>query len=97
MPKRKRQELHEDVRSQTTRSVTANRQTNDVVLRCQKLLSRSLKLAKGFERQKLSRRLKLAQSDDKTKVPRIEAEIEAWKVGYRVNQTSHTASYRRLC
>lgn len=47
-----------------------------------KLLSRAFKVAKGFERQKLSRRRKTAaEKSDAKEVVRIDAEAEATKVG----------------
>lgn len=45
-----------------------------------KLLNRALKLAKGFERQKLGRRRKIAQDQkDEAETKRIDSEVEALK------------------
>jgi hypothetical protein len=46
-----------------------------------KVLQRSLKVAKGFERQKLSRRQKNASAKrDSSEVARLDSEVEALKV-----------------
>jgi hypothetical protein len=48
------------------------------------LLCRALKTARGFERQKLGRRQKEAkQHDDAQVLQRLEAEVQALKVGFQ--------------
>lgn len=59
-----------------------------------KILQRALKLAKGFERQKLGKRLKLAQSKNED-VSRINREIEAWK-GVELSEAAENYLYARL-
>ena len=50
----------------------------------QKLLNRALKVAKGFERQKLAKKRKAAEKDEKQKdIKRLDTEIEAIKVRER--------------
>ncbi|KAL9060586.1 MAG: hypothetical protein Q9162_000537 [Coniocarpon cinnabarinum] len=53
---------------------------DEAVSQSRKKLHRALKLAKGFERQKLSRRQKTAhKTSDPEDLGRIQLEIEAWK------------------
>lgn len=50
---------------------------------CRKLLNKALKLAKGFERQKLGRRVKTStQKSDQDDLKRLHKEIEILKVSW---------------
>ena len=82
MPKRKRDFLAaKAAQNSSDNPKDKDRQIITLIERSQKDLVRALKLAKGFERQKLSRRLRNATSDGATEeVTRIEAEIRAWRV-----------------
>ena len=82
MAKRKREdETYEPSPHTRPRRKVQQGTVDAAVSQSRKLLHRALKLAKGFERQKLSRRLKNAQTDmDEEGVNRIKADIEAWKV-----------------
>jgi hypothetical protein len=80
MPKRKRDQgvprFSEDARLSGHKDIAAMEFS-----RGKKELTRALKLAKGFERQKLGRRYKIALSESKSEVcGRIEMEIKALKV-----------------
>lgn len=85
MPKRKLNELY---RSRSTNGKPSSEvlsaqeaAAEQRIARGKKLLNRGLKLAKGFERQKLGRRHKAAsQKGDAAEVARLEAEIQALKV-----------------
>ena len=84
MPKRKREDPEpasgkssESSKGQTARQVRSER----VIERGNENLAKAFKVAKGFERQKLSRRRKTAQTQKNQKdVERIDAETEALKV-----------------
>lgn len=79
MPKRKRDEQGGADRSNGKPSVEERLSLK--VFHCRRVLQRSLKLAKGFERQKLGRRRKTAlQTNTENDVKRIDGEIEALKV-----------------
>ena len=77
MPKRKRDfEV-----SGATQDNPQARRIEILVKETQNALHQAVKLAKGFERQKLSRRLRTAsQAQNDQDKSRITAEIEAWKV-----------------
>lgn len=78
MPKRKR-EHNED--SQSTKHSAQNRRVEEKLFHGKKVLQRALKLAKGFERQKLGRRQKTAkQKGESDELGRLDAEIAALKV-----------------
>ncbi|KAL8728134.1 MAG: hypothetical protein Q9181_005451 [Wetmoreana brouardii] len=84
MSKRKREKEHEpkdDVREPTTQGLQARRrQLENVLERSKQLLSQALKLARGFERQKLGRRQKAAQvAQDESDSQRLAAEVAALK------------------
>ena len=81
-PKRK----HDEINGAFTRTQKPPKRQNlsriDATLKqAQKKVHRALKLAKGFERQKLSRRQRNAQVEgNAAETARIKAEIEAWRV-----------------
>lgn len=79
MPKRKR-ETAED-RPQPSIQNARQKRVEEKLFHGKKVLHRALKIAKGFERQKLGRRQKTAlqQKNDGEK-KRIDEEIEALKV-----------------
>lgn len=85
MPKRKRFETG-TVEGQSdeslARSVRSQRQQLDTFIEYgKKNLFRSLKVARGFERQKLGRRQKIAKENhDDAETARLEAEVAALKV-----------------
>lgn len=86
MPKRKLNELYgsrADNEAQSAGRVEAQKAAAEQrIAHGKKLLNRALKLSKGFERQKLGRRHKAAiQKKDEAEVARLDAEIEALKVG----------------
>lgn len=86
MPKRKRSDFVGDIqddRHSTDGPINARQyRVEQKINHGKKLLNRALKLAKGFERQKLGRRQKTAsQKGDAAGLARIDAEIEALKVG----------------
>jgi hypothetical protein len=87
MPKRKR--TYEDKESFQNDSANSPRRALEVqkkqveqhVTIGKKALNKALKLAKGFERQKLGRRLKEAKTkNDPADISRLECEIEVLKV-----------------
>lgn len=84
MPKRTRDESldDEDDNTRFKRRATQSKRVAEKFHHHKKLLSRALKTAKGFERQKLGRRRKTALKDNAADVVRIDAEIDALKVGY---------------
>ncbi|KAJ9661568.1 hypothetical protein H2201_006424 [Coniosporium apollinis] len=84
MPKRKRSDFVGDIqddRHSTDGPINARQyRVEQKINHGKKLLNRALKLAKGFERQKLGRRQKTAsQKGDAAGLARIDAEIEALK------------------
>lgn len=86
MPKRKLSELNGPARSDSRKlSIKAVRLTNKFEQGVQ-LISKGLKTARGFERQKLSRREKTAKSQNdavtslRTTLLRLAEEVEALKV-----------------
>jgi hypothetical protein len=83
MPKRKR-----PYQSNTQADVL------ETLVHSKKLLQRALKLAKGFERQKLGKRLKLAESKGED-VSRINREIAVWK-GLELSEVSENYLYARI-
>jgi len=83
MPKRQRDDTEDQGRGPSKRVSTddAQKRAGEKIFHGKKIIHRALKLAKGFERQKLSRRQKTAkQKDDAAELKRIEEEIEALKV-----------------
>jgi len=79
MPKRKR-EAEEDPRG-TVSTAQQKKNVEEKIFHAKKILQRALKLAKGFERQKLGRRQRTAtQKSELDELPRLEAEILALKV-----------------
>lgn len=85
MPKRKRLEIYtaEDrLEESLDRSVRSQRQQLETFIEYgKKNLSRALKVARGFERQKLGRRQKTAkEKPDHAEMARLEAEVAALKV-----------------
>lgn len=83
MPKRKRNEIESAPRENSSpNSATTNqrKRAEEKLFHGKKVLHRALKLAKGFERQKLSRRRKSAVKEPAGAIARIDAEIEALKV-----------------
>lgn len=87
MPKRKLSELNGPARSSDTRklSMQAVRLTHKFDLGVQ-IITRGLKVARGFERQKLSRREKTAKSQENasTTLSRLAEEVKALKVCFQV-------------
>lgn len=80
MPKRKREAQNETTRIHHSDDGGDHR-LSPKIHHCRKLLQRSFKLAKGFERQKLGRRRKIAVQEQANKSTlRIDQEIEALKV-----------------
>ncbi len=68
----------------------------DKLIQSKKLLHRALKLAKGFERQKLGKRLKLATTEKKNEdVARINREIAALKT-LNLDQATEAHLYKTL-
>lgn len=81
--KRRRSDgLAHNRRAPTSRTlITSGDAIEDRIKHGLKSLTRALKLAKGFERQKLGKRLKTAsKSNDEALVKRLEAETQALKV-----------------
>ena len=85
MPKRKRDISDEDGDKLRRAQKAPQKRVEEKLFHSKKVMQRALKVAKGFERQKLGRRQKTAvkQKDDADKT-RIDEEIEALKVSYRV-------------
>ena len=87
MPKRKHADLEEDSPSGLSHREDRKGDLQATRLRHKfergsQLLCRALKTARGFERQKLGRRQKVAkQNDDQQALDRLEAEVQALKVG----------------
>ena len=82
MPKRKRTENDSLPERQSNRQ---QHQFEGALSHGKTILFRALKLARGFERQKLGRRQKEARSaDSKEQLERIEAEVVALKVSVLV-------------
>lgn len=78
MPKRKRQTTED---SHSTKPSAQTKHVDEKLFHGKKILQRALKLAKGFERQKLGRRQKTAtQKGESAELVRLEAEISALKV-----------------
>jgi hypothetical protein len=76
MPKRKRSIYDDGDRGQNMRK----QDVQDALTKARKQLHKALKIAKGFERQKLGKRLKLATtSGESGSIARINREIEALK------------------
>jgi hypothetical protein len=85
MPKRKRDDIgssEEDQKRSANRTLRKQRlQLEDVLSSGTKSLFRALKVARGFERQKLGRRQKAAkQSKDDAEAKRLEVEVATLKV-----------------
>ena len=77
MPKRKR-ELTDRHGGKISQNQT---QLDEVLEQGKKSLYKALKLARGFERQKLGRRQKSAQEkNEETVLPRLVAEVKTLKV-----------------
>lgn len=88
MPKRKFEDFTEasqKTHGDPNRAVrTQQAQVEGLLERSQKALFRSLKVARGFERQKLGRRQKTAKAENtEADTVRLEAEVEALKVRRR--------------
>lgn len=81
MPKRKRtDDSDQRYKRPRTYTVPSSKNVEQEITNGMKQLTKALKLAQGFERQKLGRRLKNAtKSDDEAQVSRINAEIGALK------------------
>lgn len=74
MPKRKRGAENDPV-------TLRKDEVEQKLTHCKKLLNKALKLARGFERQKLGRRVKLATTNsDQDDLKRLNKEIEVLKV-----------------
>ena len=85
MPKRKRDDIgssEEDPKRSANRALRKQRlQLEGVLSNGAKSLFRALKVARGFERQKLGRRQKAAkQSKDDAEAKRLEVEVATLKV-----------------
>lgn len=82
MPKRKREDGEASDNEQPSRHTGPQRKrAEEKLFHAQKIVQRALKIAKGFERQKLGRRQKTATKEkDEATLKRLEAEIEALKV-----------------
>lgn len=85
MPKRKRDDSgssEEDLNRSANRALRKQRlQLEGVLSNGAKSLFRALKVARGFERQKLGRRQKAAkQSEDDAEAKRLEVEVATLKV-----------------
>ncbi|KAL8817851.1 MAG: hypothetical protein Q9223_003391 [Gallowayella weberi] len=100
MSKRKREDNADAARSYkapTNRDSSAQKQYLDGVLeRSKQLLSQALKLARGFERQKLGRRqkaAKLAKDDGESK--RLDAEVLALKA-LDIHSTAESQLYKSM-
>ena len=96
MPKRKRDDIgssEEDPKRSANRALRKQRlQLEGVLSNGAKSLFRALKVARGFERQKLGRRQKAAkQSKDDAEAKRLEVEVATLKV-LRSRMTSPKAS-----
>lgn len=90
MSKRKREAVSDpSLKSTDNRDIHAQKKYVESVLeRSNQLLSQALKLARGFERQKLGRRqkvAKLAKNNEENK--RLLAEVAALKVGSYIQDT----------
>ena len=83
MPKRKRA-YQSNPQAETLEHLTHSKKT----------IQRALKLAKGFERQKLGKRLKLAQAKGED-TARINREITAWK-GIELSEVAENYLYARI-
>jgi hypothetical protein len=86
MPKRKREDISSEDRlsnDSSDRALRLQRQQLEALLEeGKKSLSRALKVARGFERQKLGRRQKTAKAENsEANTARLETEIAALKVG----------------
>ncbi len=86
MPKRKRYQpeipQHDGPRRSRAKG-TQKQQVEAKIVHGIKLLNRALRTAKGFERQKLGKRQKAAKvKDHSAELVRLDAEIEALKVGW---------------
>lgn len=84
MPKRKR-DVAEEAGGRPRRPQQAQaKRVEEKLFHSKKVLQRALKIAKGFERQKLGRRQKTAvQQKHEADKQRIDEEIEALKVSLR--------------
>ena len=82
MPKRKRDEAEaSDIEDRSWHIGPQRKRVEEKLFHAQKMLQRALKVAKGFERQKLGRRQKTATKEkDEATLKRLGAEIEALKV-----------------
>jgi len=83
MPKRKRDGQSQDnidEREEVKGRASGSKRLEEKLHHHQTLIFRALKIAKGFERQKLGRRRKTALKTKPADVARIDAEIEALKV-----------------
>lgn len=81
MPKRKRGEDGDGRPQPATSNTVLQKRAEEKIFHGRKVVQRSLKVAKGFERQKLARRQKTATQEKKEEeIVRINNEIEALKV-----------------
>ena len=82
MPKRKREETRTDgIDGAVASSVSGqSKRVAEKLHHSEKIVHRALKLARGFERQKLGRRHKTAVQSGSQAVDRINGEITALKV-----------------
>jgi hypothetical protein len=87
MPKRKRED-NEEPRGDA-RTGGSMKRAAEKIHHGKTIIHRALKLAKGFERQKLSRRQKTAKKGSAEEIKRIEDEIEALKVRTAVRYIHH--------
>lgn len=87
MPKRKR-DTNDEPRQ--ARQAATDKRVEEKLFHGRKLLQRALKLAKGFERQKLGRRHKTAaQKGEAEELTRLDAEILALKVCIHLLKSSY--------
>lgn len=81
MPKRKRGEDGVGQHEASGSATVLQKRAEEKIFHGRKVVQRSLKVAKGFERQKLARRQKTATQEKKEdEIARINNEIEALKV-----------------
>jgi hypothetical protein len=92
MPKRKRSAYDDADRIQNMQK----QDVQDALTKGRKQLARAIKIAKGFERQKLGKRLKLATTNGESEnVARINREIQALK-GLEIGQLTNTHLQKSL-
>lgn len=91
MPKRKLSERNDpDARKQSMKAIRLTHKFDQGV----QLISKSLKTARGFERQKLSRREKTAKAEgNSATLSRLAEEVEALKVCASLKNEVYTSIY----